>query len=149
VSGQFILSFIAEDGRRLSTQTLAADSTYTVSIPFGVHMLELSARLPEPTPPPPREDSPEFCVHVLRWLREVKDLDAVSVEGVSGYGTDWEGDTAGGFWPDQDIGINWTDSSGARQFTEVRGDDFMSLWHWVVGSWPAPAEARGGTDAPA
>ena len=146
MSGHITLSFVSDDGERLSTQTLAADSTYSISIPLGVHMLELSARLPEPSAPPSREDSPEFRAHVLRWLREEKDLDAVSVESVAGYGTDWEGDTDGGFWSDQNIDMTWIDSSGQQQYTEVRGDDFMSLWHWVVDVWPAPAEAGGGTD---
>lgn len=66
---------------------------------------------------------------------------ATEVLYVDGQGSDYaDGDTENGFIADQGVFIKWrtTDkAAGARGIRdwEVRGDDFDSLWTWVVGSW--------------
>jgi hypothetical protein len=139
VSGA-ILTFYDEEGRVAGAFAVADTPVTTVyTITPGIARVGVTLQQAAPEPPAPtREDSPEFRAHVLRWLREEKHIDAVSVEKVKGYGTDWAGDTNGGFYSDWSIDITYTDSAGKSRFEEVKGEDFLSLWHWVVSAWPAP-----------
>jgi hypothetical protein len=99
------------------------------------------------------EDSDAFKNHVLAWLRReleegnihIYDYSvyppvpnrhgAIKVLSVSGYGSDWAGDTAGGFYSETSIDIRWVDAARKEHFTELKGELFSSLWHWVVSAW--------------
>jgi len=132
------------DGALLRAIEVAAETIYEMDVPEGTVRMRLNwPQVPTPSPEPSREDLPAFRAHVLRWLQEQKGIDAVSVEKVSGYGTDWEGDTAGGFYRDESIEVSYTDTAGKQQWRDIRGDDFMSLWRWVVEVWPEPADSAG------
>ena len=86
-----------------------------------------------------------FKAHVLRWLREEQDLDAASVETVSGDGSDWQGSTEGGFYSTFTVEIHYRDSTGKLHMTDITGEDMGSLWRWVVDSWTAEAPATEAT----
>ena len=73
---------------------------------------------------------------VLTWLKEKQNLPALAIMQVSGDGTDWDGDTEGGFFSSFGVTIRWQDLNGASRWLEVTGDDMQSLWTWVVGRWP-------------
>lgn len=47
-------------------------------------------------------------------------------------GSDWAGDTEGGFYPEFSMRLTWRDSSGAEQYLHVEGKDMASLWMAVV-----------------
>lgn len=92
------------------------------------------------------EESDAFKEHILVWIKQKLDPNALLVEVVSGYGTDWEGGTLEGFWADNYVTVRYiTTNTGEgylipseRQYSvnrEIRGEEFQSLWHWVVNSW--------------
>jgi hypothetical protein len=77
-----------------------------------------------------------FKAAVLAWLID-EGMDAVSVEQVSGYGTDWEGDTESGFFSSFGVTVRYTNQAGDTRAKEVTGDDMESLWIWVMKAWPS------------
>lgn len=77
---------------------------------------------------------PTFEEHVFEWLKG-EESRAVSVEGVESYGTDWAGDTEGGFYSQSDVTIKWTDTEGVVHFREIQGEAMGSLWDHVVKGW--------------
>ena len=78
-----------------------------------------------------------FDAVVLDWLKREMNKPAVLVMQVSGDGTDWDGDTEGGFFSSFGVTVRWQDLNGASHWLEVTGDDMQSLWTWVVTSWRA------------
>lgn len=64
--------------------------------------------------------------HVRRYLRS----DIVKVIDVVEYGTDWAGDTFGGFHSEFRVDIQ-TDSGSV----EIQGEDLASLWRYVMTGW--------------
>ena len=80
------------------------------------------------------DQRPSLEEHVLAWLKDRKPS-AVEVNSVVSYGTDWAGDTEGGFYPESDVTIRWTDDKGIRQSLEIRGEDMADLWDHVVSGW--------------
>lgn len=82
-----------------------------------------------------------FNDHVLKWLQTLDEKpQAISVTSVTGWGTDYAGDTAGGFYDEFDVSIEWIDARGKKHFDEVDGARMGSLWKWVVQAWPGEAE---------
>lgn len=74
---------------------------------------------------------------VLDWLRHAgKQPGAVKVVRVEGTGSDWAGDTEGGFYDRFEVVITWEDAGGHTHREAVGGEQTASLWDWVVGSWP-------------
>lgn len=69
---------------------------------------------------------PTFEEHVLEWLKG-EEPRAVSVEGVESYGTDWAGDTEGGFYSQSYVTIKWADAEGVVRFHEVQGEAMGAL----------------------
>lgn len=65
--------------------------------------------------------------------------DAVAVEDITAYGTDWAGDTEGGFYPEFEMTIQYMTRHGAERM-RVSGELLESLWMFVMRSWPDPAE---------
>jgi hypothetical protein len=137
------VAFHRADGVMLAAAEMAAGVRYEMDVPEGTARMSLTwPVVPAPSvEPPSRENLPAFRAHVLRWLREEQGVKAVSVEQVSGYGTDWEGSTESGFYSTTSIEINYTAEDGKQRFKDVTGEDFMSLWHWVVDVWPEPVQA--------
>lgn len=85
------------------------------------------------------QDQPAgFGDHISEWIRHHDDHGPCFVEllDVSGYGTDWDGDTEGGFYSTFSVEIRYLDKAGKQQHWEVVGEDMDSLWKWVVGAWP-------------
>lgn len=80
------------------------------------------------------DSKPSFEDYVLEWLKD-EEPRAVSVEGVQSYGTDWAGDTEGGFYSEADVTIKWADAEGKTHFREVRGEAMGTLWDHVVKGW--------------
>lgn len=77
---------------------------------------------------------PTFEEHVLEWLK-CEEPRAVSVESVQSYGTDWAGDTFGGFYSEADVSIKWLDADGKSHMKEVKGEAMADLWDHVVKGW--------------
>ena len=77
-----------------------------------------------------------FQAAVLAWLKKEQNIPAQSVEQISGDGTDWDGDTDGGFFSSFGVTIRYLDLNGSKQRHEVTGDDMESLWTWLVSRWP-------------
>jgi hypothetical protein len=77
------------------------------------------------------ETSSRFNALVLEWLKESSPL-AVEVVSVSGYGTDWDGDTEGGFYSSFGVTVGYRDIDGLTCSRSVQGEDMESLWMRVV-----------------
>jgi hypothetical protein len=76
---------------------------------------------------------------VTAWLRGNIERDDVTAASASPYGSDWNGDTEGGFYSSFELTIRWTDEQGREGWTDVDGDDMDSLWRFVVNAaWPQP-----------
>jgi hypothetical protein len=59
------------------------------------------------------------------------------VEHVSGDGSDWNGDTEGGFYSRFSVDIQWRNERGEQKYYDADGEDAESLWKWVVrAGWP-------------
>lgn len=81
------------------------------------------------------EVSSAFRAVVLEWLRK-EHPEAVAIEGFETYGTDWAGDTFGGFHSEFEFTIRYACSDGGTERVEVKGEDMASLWTHVMRSWP-------------
>jgi hypothetical protein len=130
-----VLEFRDGEGRSQISQVITPELTFTVDIPLEARTLTLSTSVTKPPFTPVPSSPPGFNDHVLLWLREKEQLDAEHIESVTGYGTDWAGDTNGGFYSEQTITIEYRTGSGDRAILEVTGDRFISLWNWVIGVW--------------
>lgn len=73
-----------------------------------------------------------FNATVLGWVQAEKDAEAVEVIQVGGYGTDWEGDTEGGFYSSFYASVKWRRADGTERTIDVDGEDMGSMWDWVV-----------------
>jgi len=73
-----------------------------------------------------------FLSHVLKWVQNNKAPGAVKLDSVSGYGTDWDGDTEGGFYSRFSVDITYRTADDAKHSLDVEGEDMGSLWEWVV-----------------
>lgn len=71
---------------------------------------------------------------VAEWLRG-KCVAVESVESVVAFGTDWAGDTEGGFHSDADVTITYWNAEGARRQETVQGEDMADLWRFVMQAW--------------
>jgi hypothetical protein len=135
-----IASFYAADGTPLGSQVIPDGQTVMLGLPGSaqpVAAIQITPVVRQPEPAPEIPEPAGFRELVLAWLREKGDHpEAASVEKVSGWGTDWDGDTEGGFYDSFGVSIDWTDSDGGKHFTEPHGDAMESLWHWVVRAWP-------------
>lgn len=85
-------------------------------------------RMPNTQPPP-------FNDVVLAWLK-TRRADAAQVTKVDTYGTDWAGDTEGGFYAEFDTTVIYLTTDGKRATYGVSGEDCQSLWDHVMRSWP-------------
>ena len=79
-----------------------------------------------------------FQLRVLEWLRrhhQGAPFEVVGVESVKAYGSDWDGDTEGGFRSSFSVLITYTttDPAHPRMTRDLEGDDMESLWRFVVG----------------
>lgn len=78
-----------------------------------------------------------FYECVLAWLRtEGDEPTAAYVTAVNTYGTDWAGDTEGGFYSESDVEISYLDTAGRSERRTLTGESMESLWRWVVSEWP-------------
>jgi hypothetical protein len=73
-----------------------------------------------------------FEEHVLPWLQQHRP-EAVTVEKVTTDGSDWEGDTEGGFYSSFGVTIVYLDAAGQQKYLNVDGSDMESLWKHTVG----------------
>jgi hypothetical protein len=78
--------------------------------------------------------SDRFKAIVLDWLKSDGYSDAVSVVAVTGDGSDWNGDTEGGFYSSFGAGIQFEDDKGRLRSIHVSGSDMEGLWMHVVRS---------------
>jgi hypothetical protein len=79
--------------------------------------------------------SDRFHAIVLDWLKsEPFHRDAVRVLAVTGDGSDWNGDTEGGFYSSFGAGIQFEDDKGRLRSIHVSGSDMEDLWMHVVRS---------------
>lgn len=72
-----------------------------------------------------------FNERVLEWVQHKDPLAAV-VTSVYGHGTDWDGDTEGGFYSSFSVDIAYERSDGSKKYMGVKGDAMDSLWKWTV-----------------
>lgn len=73
-----------------------------------------------------------FNALVRDWLASTGVV-ATSVERVASHGTDWNGDTEGGFYASFDVTIHYRDHRDEPRFVDVEGEAMASLWEYVVG----------------
>ena len=73
-----------------------------------------------------------FYEHILPWVRENGVPDAAKVTSVESYGTDWDGDTEGGFYSKFEVTIRGQRENGQSFWNDYQGEDLMSLWKWTV-----------------
>jgi hypothetical protein len=79
-----------------------------------------------------------FVGHILPWLRE--NIPSFSeLTGIVEYGTDWSGDTSGGFYAEFEMTIRYRDTGGVEHDFEVTGETMASLWRHVVSGYPDDA----------
>lgn len=134
------LKFINEISEVVQTVAVQVGQTYSQMLPGTNLVLQIT---PEPLghlEPASNDvqDLPEFRKLVLDWAREQKP-NIVEILRVRGYGTDWAGDTEGGFYSETNIEISYKTDGGREGFWEITGDTFLSLWSYVVnnGHWKA------------
>lgn len=127
------VSFFGPDDRLYQEVTIIPGQAMTIDIPPFATVLKIVAGS-APEPPVVSSDPSSFRDRVLEWLRDELNKPVVSVEKVTGSGTDWLGDTESGFYSEEYIEIDWTDTQGRKLTTEVRGDSFLSLWGRLVGA---------------
>lgn len=83
-----------------------------------------------------------FAAAVLAWVnaelvREGVGADpAVTLTACSMYGTDWAGDTDGGFYSEHELTLEWVTTTGKTCRQDISGDAMESLWNAVVAAWP-------------
>ena len=74
---------------------------------------------------------------VRDWLRSEEPVrDIAEVVSVNAYGTDWAGDTEGGFYSESDVYIRYKSSEGREHYASIKGEASQSLWAWIVKAWP-------------
>jgi hypothetical protein len=78
--------------------------------------------------------SDRFKAIVLDWLKSDGYSDAVSVVAVTGDGSDWNGDTEGGFYSSFGVDVQFIDDKDRVRSIGVVGEDMQNLWMHVVGS---------------
>lgn len=76
-------------------------------------------------------DDPRFLARALEWVKKERDPLATEVRALIPYGTDWDGDTEGGFYSSFDIEIHYS-LSDEKKSLGVNGEDMASLWEWMV-----------------
>ena len=73
---------------------------------------------------------------VADWLRSTG-KDVAEIVSVEAYGTDWAGDTEGGFYDESDVTIKYrSEPDGKVNYLEVRGEEMGALWQFVMNAWP-------------
>lgn len=72
----------------------------------------------------------EFNGRVLAWVQQR--YPAVAIVSVRGSGSDWAGDTEGGFYSRFDVSIRWANAQGQVDWMDVNGEDMDSLWRALV-----------------
>ncbi len=75
-------------------------------------------------------DPSEFHLLVLDWLW-ARGFRADEVTGTDAYGSDYAGDTEGGFHSSFEVRITYV-VDGKRKFETVEGADMDSLWKYVT-----------------
>lgn len=129
------VSFYGPNDRLHQQVTIGVGQMMMLDVPpWSTVMKIVVAHEPVAESPVVSDDPSSFRDAVLEWLQTELDETVVSVEKVTGSGTDWGGDTASGFYSEEYIEIDWTDATGRKRNTEVRGDDFVQLWGRLVGS---------------
>lgn len=68
---------------------------------------------------------------ILQWLQESQGHAVDEVLSAETYGSDWAGDTEGGFYPEFEVHIQYRDPSGSHWYY-VEGEDLKSLWDFVI-----------------
>lgn len=88
-------------------------------------------------------ESQAFLDHVTAWARDPErggdhlgcgDVDRVTA--VTSYGTDWAGDTEGGFFSEFEVTVNFVTREGTERTRDLKGEALADLWSWVVNGWP-------------
>lgn len=86
--------------------------------------------------------SADFYGLVLSWLRcqegswdSQYTAEASQVTAVTGDGTDWAGDTEGGFYETFSVTIQYVTKDGAVRTYEASGEAMASLWRAVFGAF--------------
>jgi hypothetical protein len=69
---------------------------------------------------------------VAGWLLLARDRYVASVESVVTEGSDWAGDTEGGFYGTAETTVVYTDTNGERHSVNLDGADLASLWNHVT-----------------
>lgn len=82
------------------------------------------------------EVSEAFKGVVAEWLR-AEGRDVAAVRSVTTDGTDWAGDTEGGYHSESDVDITYITATGEEKRTTIQGEEMASLWNFVMKSWPA------------
>lgn len=67
----------------------------------------------------------------LKWIKDNQDPDATEFVSAETYGSDWDGDTEGGFYSTFEVTLKWL-SGQERKSHFVTGEDMESLWKAVV-----------------
>lgn len=76
--------------------------------------------------------SAEFKAVLLGFVKSHDDSEAVEIIEVGGYGTDWAGDTEGGFYSSFDASIRWRRADGSIKSRSYQGEDMGELWDYVI-----------------
>lgn len=75
-----------------------------------------------------------FAERVTAWVRERRP-DFAKLISVASKGSDWGGDTEGGFYPTFRVEIVYESQRGRTKHFDVEGEEMASLWQWVVDGW--------------
>lgn len=73
----------------------------------------------------------EMNARILAWLQR-SDPSAVALDEAEGYGTDWAGDTEGGFYSEFGLTIRYHHADGAPRSREVAGQEMEDLWRFLL-----------------
>lgn len=82
------------------------------------------------------EQPPGFLEAVTKWAR-ANGYDGATVTAVEPYGTDWDGDTEGGFYSSFTVSVRTVNLDGTKGYIRVEGELLNSLWDAVVRGYTA------------
>lgn len=85
-----------------------------------------------------------FLNHVTAWARDPArggrhlgyTVDVDEVTDVTSFGTDWAGDTEGGFRSTFEVTVTYVTATGDKRMSDIDGEALADLWNWVVNAWP-------------
>jgi hypothetical protein len=74
----------------------------------------------------------ELLRRALAWMKAEEDPDATEVTSLTGRGSDWDGDTEGGFYSTFAVDVHYVKVDGRKAVLSPEGEQMERLWNAIV-----------------